>query len=298
MQKVTFNYHETQLELQSDPSDYISSCIDSTKTFYEIRMLEAVAANFPQGTVLDVGANIGNHTLYLAKFTSARVIHAFEPMPKSFYHLKSNVLLNRCDNVVLHNFALSDKAGSARMEFPDPINQGMAKISNRGTEVQLLKLDDLNFEEVSLIKIDVEGHEMNVLRGGFETLQRCRPHVYVEIQDENSLAMVEKFMRELGYFRGQVYNATPTYAFHPAPLMDGQSDSETLNALENYRTEFDSNIENLNKQWKQRYRHLELERNRMISEKNKLQSRLDRVLGSVSWRITAPIRRLLNFLKI
>ena len=84
MQEVAFTYEDIRLEIQSDTNDYISGCIGSSGTFYEINMLEAISANFPQDTVLDVGANIGNHSLYLAKFTSATTIHAFEPMPRSF----------------------------------------------------------------------------------------------------------------------------------------------------------------------------------------------------------------------
>jgi FkbM family methyltransferase len=284
--------------MQSDSNDYISGCIESSGSFYEVNMLEAISANFPQNTVLDVGANIGNHSLYLAKFTSATTIHAFEPMPRSFEHLSSNMKRNGCENVILHNVALSDSSGLAKMDFPDPTNQGMAKISEEGIEVQVIKLDDLSIEKVSLIKIDVEGHELRVLRGGSETIRKNRPHLYIEIQNEYLLGEVEDFLFELGYFHGRVYNSTPTYAFHPAPQIEGQITSKDLQALEAQRMSFDTNLEAINKYWKQRYRSLELERNRLATEKNKLQVRLDRVLNSFSWRITGPMRHLLKFVRV
>lgn len=297
MQEVAFTYEGFQLEIQSDTHDYISGCICSSGTFYEVNMLEAISANFPQNTVLDVGANIGNHSLYLAKFTSATTIHAFEPMPRSFEHLSSNMKRNGCENVILHNVALSDSSGVAKMDFPDPTNQGMAKFSEEGIEVQVIRLDDINLEKVSLIKIDVEGHELSVLRGGSETIRKNRPHLYIEIQNENLLSEVEDFLFELGYFRGRVYNSTPTYAFHPIPHIEGEVTPKDVKVLEAQRMSFDTNVETINKHWKQRYRSLELERNKLVAENNKLQLRLDRVLGSTSWRITSPMRHLLKFVK-
>jgi FkbM family methyltransferase len=297
MQEVAFTYEDLRLEIQSDVNDYISGCIDSTNTFYEIKMLEAIFANFPENTVLDVGANIGNHALYFAKFTSATTIHAFEPMPKSFQHLSANMTRNGCNNVILHNVALSDLSGEATMDFPDPTNQGMAKITEGGVKVQTTRLDDLNIEDVSLIKIDVEGHELSVLRGGTETIRKNRPHLYIEIQDEYQLSKVEDFLREFGYFRGRVYNSTPTYAFHPGPEINEVWSNYALKALEAQRIIFDSNIEALNKHWRQRHRQLELAYAQLASDKNKLQLRLDLVLGSISWRITSPIRHLLKFVK-
>jgi len=297
LQEVAFTYEDFRLEIQSDRNDYISGCIGSTGSFYEVIMLEAISANFPQNTVLDVGANIGNHSLYLAKFTSATTIHAFEPMPRSFEHLSANMRRNGCENVILHNVALSDSSGVAKMDFPDPTNQGMAKISEEGVEVQVIRLDDTNIEKVSLIKIDVEGHELSVLRGGLETIRKNRPHLYIEIQNENLLSEVEDFLFELGYFRGRVYNSTPTYAFHPAPQIEGEITPKDIKVLEAQRMSFDTNLEAINKHWKQSYRSLELERNKLAAEKNKLQLRLDRVLNSISWRITSPLRHLLKFVK-
>ena len=204
---------------------------------------------------------------------------------------------NGCENVILHNVALSDSSGVAKMDFPDPTNQGMAKISEDGLEVQLIRLDDISIEKVSLIKIDVEGHELSVLRGGSETIRKYRPHLYIEIQNENLLSEVEDFLFELGYFRGRVYNSTPTYAFHPIPQIEEEITPKDIKVLEAQRMSFDTNFEAINKRWKQRYRSLELERNKLASEKNKLQIRLDRVLGSTSWRITSPMRHLLKFIK-
>jgi FkbM family methyltransferase len=297
LQEVAFTYENFRLEIQSDRDDYISGFIGSTGSFYEVSMLEAIASNFPQNTVLDVGANIGNHSLYLAKFTTATTIHAFEPMPRSFEHLSANMKRNDCENVTLHNFALSDSSGVAKMNFPDPTNQGMAKISEEGIEVQVIRLDDLNIEKVSLIKIDVEGHELSVLRGGLETIRKNRPHLYIEIQDENLLSEVEDFLFELSYFRGRVYNSTPTYAFHPVPQIEGEIVPKDMRVLEAQRMSFDKNFEAINRHWKQRYRSLELERDKLANEKNKLQIRLDRVLNSISWRITSPMRQLRKFVK-
>lgn len=159
-----------------------------------------------QGIALDVGANIGNHALFLANhFTE---VFAFEPNPRVHALLTLNATL--CANVRCFPTALSDRAGSATLAVP-PGNLGMASLEpgtpGPGVTVALQRLDDLSElagHRVALIKLDVEGHEPAVLRGARALLARDRPVVVFE-QSAQSLqsgtSMTQSVLRECGYAR-------------------------------------------------------------------------------------------------
>jgi len=130
---------------------------------------------------IDVGANIGAFTLIMARQVgeTGRVL-AIEPYPFVAERLVENLSLNRMLNVQVVMCALADRSKTATLYVPDPKwpNQGVASLSPvRGSqlvsqiEVQCFTLDDLLekldwTERLDLMKIDVEGHEMSVLRGG------------------------------------------------------------------------------------------------------------------------------------
>ncbi|PJJ96376.1 hypothetical protein CO641_14095 [Lysobacteraceae bacterium NML91-0213] len=150
------------------------------------RLLESMA----YGTVLDVGANIGMTTLLHSRL--ADHVHAFEPSPTTFILLEENVERAECDNVTLHNFGLGDTPTGRELTYA-PDNRSGAYVSDRitaseGHVIESIQIDTLDrFVEgggtaaVDVIKIDVEGFEMHVLRGGARTLERLRPAVVLEM---------------------------------------------------------------------------------------------------------------------
>jgi FkbM family methyltransferase len=139
---------------------------------------------FSSSTALDIGANIGNHSLFFANRFAA--VHSFEPNPRTFGVLSVNAQLAL--NISVHNLALGDMRGVLPLKF-DPLNVGEATLiaaedatpSDR-CDVIVERLDDLasGLGDVALIKIDVEGFEASVLRGALETLQRSQPIVVFE----------------------------------------------------------------------------------------------------------------------
>lgn len=136
----------------------------------------------PRDLCLDIGANIGNHALYFASHY-AQVL-AFEPQPRTFRLLQLNAEL--VPNLQCRNVGLSDAAGHAFIDLPAG-NAGMARVSESGggTRCELQTLDAAlvgDARRVSLIKIDVEGHEARVLRGARQVLQRDQPVVLLEQQ--------------------------------------------------------------------------------------------------------------------
>ncbi len=157
------------------------------------------------GVCLDVGANVGNHALAFAPHFH-RVL-AFEPHPRTAALLRANAML--AANVEVLELALSDHDGRALLAAPAG-NAGMAKLqgegASSGTPVALRRLDglaQLTAQRVAMIKIDVEGHEAAVLRGGAELLRRDRPVVVFEqtpdgIGDDGDCEPL-RLLREAGY---------------------------------------------------------------------------------------------------
>ena len=205
-----------------DPKDHIQQQIRHHGRFYEQAMLDEVAPRLPEhALVVDVGANIGNHTVYLSKVMGLKVI-AVEPNPPALRLLRQNIQLNEVhDQVELHEVALGAEDGEATMEDNDPNNLGRASVAmrkagtSRDVKVQVRRLDDIvGDRQPALIKIDVEGMEPAVLRGATAVLQRVHPDLLIEAATSDQLASVEEIIRPLGYVRVAVYCDTPTYLFH------------------------------------------------------------------------------------
>jgi FkbM family methyltransferase len=143
--------------------------------------------NEPSGTVLDIGANLGTFCIPLARKIPKLKFHAFEPQRIVNYQLCANIIINSLDNVHTYEFALSNEDANVELAMPDytkETNIGAFSIDAEvrkneyecvtvamTDKIQLFPLDLLGFSNVRLIKIDVEGHELEVLRGGIETIK-------------------------------------------------------------------------------------------------------------------------------
>ena len=150
--------------------------------------------------VFDVGANIGALTVPLAQ-ASGTVI-AFEPQPMVFELLKTNCVEHH--NVVAHNIGLGSRTSTMfipPMNYGDMGNFGGVSLceDRQGTAVEVMKIDDIATGVCDLIKIDVEGMELDVLKGAFETITRCQPILYVENDREAKSAALISYLMELGY---------------------------------------------------------------------------------------------------
>jgi FkbM family methyltransferase len=155
--------------------------------------------------VVEVGANVGAHTLGLARHVGpgGRVI-AVEPQPIVFQTLCGNMSINSLTNVDCLNLALSDAPGHVTVPIVDYAGQGnfggismhyAPDVVSRvpGHRVEARRLDDVfDYPRLRLLKVDVEGMEQAVLRGGAETIAKHRPIIYVENDRiEKSKALIE-----------------------------------------------------------------------------------------------------------
>jgi FkbM family methyltransferase len=149
-------------------------------------------------TVIDVGANIGMLTIPLAQ--KAKRVLAFEPQPKMFELLKENIEQNDLD-VDLFQLGLGAAFGKAALpaiDYERPNNFGGVHLVE-GNDVRIATLDSFNLEACDLIKIDVEGMEIEVLRGAENTIKKFKPLLYVENdREQNSVALIQ-CIYDLGY---------------------------------------------------------------------------------------------------
>lgn len=157
---------------------------------------------------IDVGAHIGLWTLYVGRKGSK--VYAFEPNPDIVQILKSNS--REYSNIVVCNFALGEiKEVKELFIHTRSVLNGLRVKTNeyigRNVEVQVYRLDDLQVyirEQVGLIKIDTEGYEANVLKGGIETILRDKPRLIIEVHHglrtlREELQLLTEFLSDYGY---------------------------------------------------------------------------------------------------
>jgi len=148
---------------------------------YASHMLQYVCSRFlsPQKTALDIGAQVGIYSLAMAP--KSKHVHAFECCPQTFNYLCANLALNNLSHrVTPHRIGASDQDGNTEMVIRDPGDGGSngIEIFQRDRDLQTpvvtverRTLDSFGFESVGFLKIDVEGHELSVLKGAQKTLE-------------------------------------------------------------------------------------------------------------------------------
>lgn len=207
--------------------DWIYSTILKTRAFYESDLLEYIryAMKGRRGCVLDVGANIGNHSVYFGKFVGARVI-SFEPNPSVLPYLVENLSRNKIIHRVF-GVGLGERDSRASITVPtnSENNIGAARLveplgGNDGA-IPVVTMDSIaediksfaNGLEVIAIKIDVEGMEPAVLRGGMSLLFEYKPDLFVEVIDREQMAVLKGILRPIGYRPVVSWAATPVWHF-------------------------------------------------------------------------------------
>ena len=171
-------------------------------------------------TIVDVGANIGTHSIALAARFPHSHVFAFEPQPLAFSLLAANVLAARTGNVYPRNCGCGERHQMLRVT-PDyeTIDWNLGAFSLRDLDdsgsgtltITLLPLDDIAFKHrVQFIKIDVEGMEEAVLAGATKLIARDRPLIYFEVLDMARLALSRSVLTNLGYelrwLRSEAFN--------------------------------------------------------------------------------------------
>lgn len=188
--------------------EYIGPCIASGNEWDGWMRID-IKSLYKDGTdILDIGANIGYNTLM---FSDYGPVHTFEPV---YYNIiDANIKSNKLNNeVFLHPYALSNVNTESMIHVPQRGCQSKTKVNYGGTSlhdyselygsipmnVKCVRLDDVYKGKPSVIKIDVEGHELQVLEGARETIQKHMPTILIEIHDYET-SEIPKFLKSLGY---------------------------------------------------------------------------------------------------
>lgn len=166
--------------------------------------------------IFDIGANVGQTALNMMKTQESKgltpFIYAFEPYPKTFYKLVSNIELNKTKQIHYFNLGLGSEKATLHMVQHSPTNSGGFRMSDNPKDsisVSVISLDEFIIEQkitsVDFIKIDVEGFETQVLTGAVKTIKKFRPIIVFEyslenIQNQNGdISSTLNFLTELNY---------------------------------------------------------------------------------------------------
>ena len=162
--------------------------------FYEPDELMIMSKVFPRGgRFLDIGANTGNHSIFFGKILKASHILPIEVNPRIVDLLKTNLFLNGledvCDLSCLGVGLHSEPIGMASVQYRER-NIGGATVSYEGGDITLVKGDDVLKSSFDLVKIDVEGSEIEVLKGMSGFVSQFRPYLFIEVDNRNSEAFL------------------------------------------------------------------------------------------------------------
>lgn len=185
------------LRFMIDPAQYIDKII-FIEGLYEKRFLSFIRVLLPgNAVVLDVGANTGNHAIYLSKVASQ--IHCFEPNPEAYERLVENIALNGIRNIQCHQLGLGNEDSVASFQVNLDGNLGNSGyVSDSAAPLKNTKIiklpikrgdeciEQLRLQTIDFIKIDVEGLEPATLAGLQRTIAMYRPVVAFEFHGQHA----------------------------------------------------------------------------------------------------------------
>lgn len=190
---------------------------------YEEKNLEKFMISHNQGCFIDVGANVGRWTLFLAK--KGYTVHAFEPSPRPYQILKSRIKPRY--KIKTYHCALGDFNGSSMLNIHK--QSSISTIDNlikKGEgftfqiQVPIRTLDSFKLENVGLIKIDTEGYETQILSGASETILKWKPRLLIEVHSpyREEAIKITKILEKLKYCWGIHYKRN-LRASNPQPYI-------------------------------------------------------------------------------
>jgi len=181
--------------------------------WYEAAMLLYIRDTYPGGTYIDVGACIGNHTLCFAKFCADQVI-AVDPVGRNMQHLKDNVALNGMGNVVTVEAALGSEPGQGEMNRFGKHHGNWRLEDGDGVEVTTLDaVAELAEHPITVVKMDIEGGELEALKGGVGVLTEHKPVLFLELKTDREQEQAGRFLKGYGYMPQKCFNNSPTWEF-------------------------------------------------------------------------------------
>jgi FkbM family methyltransferase len=192
----------------------------------EINLINTVL--LPGQTAIDIGANIGTHSIAMARMVGPKgLVMSFEPQRMCYYSLCANVSLNNLTNIVCLQQAVGKEAGFVEvpeLDFQQKGNFGSLELDRPynapgSCRVKVVTVDSLNLPKIDLIKADVEGMEADVIRGAIKSIEKHRPVLYIENDRPDRASIVLALVRALGY---NVLFHVP-YLYNPNNFLNNKS---------------------------------------------------------------------------
>lgn len=208
LSRYHISQHRKQLAVSS--FDYVGTAINISGVYEKEELdlffewLQQHSPLLKTTAALDIGANVGNHSLYFSDFFSS--VHSFEPNLRTYKILKLNAEL--AENITCHNMGLSDITTEAKLNLcEDNLGASSVRYANGAgvsVSVKLVQLDEFAEvkERISLMKIDVEGLEFEVINGAKNTIKDNQPFILFEQTDVeivNGTSRCIELLRSLGY---------------------------------------------------------------------------------------------------
>ena len=173
----TINFKNRNFQIHEN--DLISSIIEETNEFYEIDIFNNFKNFIPKnGIFLDIGANIGNHSIMFSSCFNNVEVFSFEPFSLNYELLLHNTRFY--PKIHPLKLALGSNEGIIHISNNNDTNKGGAFVSNKGEKCPVMALDSLNIKDISFIKIDIEGHEFSAIEGATKTIINFRPVIWIE----------------------------------------------------------------------------------------------------------------------
>ena len=139
---------------------------------------------------IDLGANFGYHTITMANLVGeAGRVYAFEPIRIIFQQLNCNIFLNGLTNTFSYNLAVGLEIGKTKIPkinfFEEVTNYGDTSIdfSNEGEDIDVTNIDSYDFKNLKFIKMDVQGSELPCISGAYQTIEKHKPVIFLEIEE-------------------------------------------------------------------------------------------------------------------
>lgn len=165
----------------------------------------------PGMTFIDVGANVGAYTLNIGRLLTEGKVFSFEPNPRAIKYLKKNIELNGLKNTQVLELGLSDREETAVLNTPSLTTASINKHTT-SQETETIKLTTLDkfckensLDNIDLIKIDTEGHEMKCLKGASEIIEKNKKLILVVEIDDNCTTA--------GYTKEELFNYITNMGF-------------------------------------------------------------------------------------
>ena len=212
---VNFEHDNIKHQFKSlNNTDVLVERMGIYKNFYEINLLNKIKSLNLSGTYIDGGANIGNHSVFFDRHCNSEKVISFEIHPDIYNILVDNLKNNDCKKTTPINVGLGEQERLVKLSELCDTNIGMTHIVEGDGDILIKSLDELldGVENITLIKLDVEGYELNTLMGMKNIIKKFKPLIIAEMANGELFNKFNDEITKHGYKTDRInYGNTPTY---------------------------------------------------------------------------------------